>query len=138
MQSGGAHELGGNWSNWRNPGCIAVIVTLVYLAVQIRQNTAAAVTNTNDSITCGFNDMNAILINNPDVASIFLRGNESPDNLTPTEAVQYSFIYRVYSNLWLELLCLHEHGALFESEWQRLGLEAKQAFETTGGRIFRD
>jgi hypothetical protein len=60
--------------------------------------------------------MNAILINNQDVASIFLRGNKSLDNLTPTEAVQYSFLYRVYSNLWLELLRMREHGALFESE----------------------
>ena len=119
-------------------GAIVVVVTLVYLARQIRQNTVATATATYDSIVSGFNEINSLLINNPDVASILLRGNEAPNKLTPTEAIQYAFLMRSYANLWLKLLRMREHGAYFEAEWQRFGLEAKQAFETAGGRIFRE
>ena len=119
-------------------GALAVIATLFYLARQIRQNTVATTIATYDSITSGFNDLNSLLISNPDVASIFLRGNESPDKLSPDEAVQYAFLYRSYANLWLKLLRMREHGAFFEAEWQRFGLEAKQAFDTVGGKIFKE
>ncbi len=38
-------------------GAFAVLITLIYLAVQIRQNTAAVATSTYESVMTGFNDI---------------------------------------------------------------------------------
>ena len=55
----------GNIMNWDAIGAVgellgasAVLVTLIYLAVQIRQNTSAAATATYESTMTGFNDIN--------------------------------------------------------------------------------
>ena len=42
-------------------GASAVLVTLIYLAVQIRQNTSAVATATYESTMTGFNDINIVV-----------------------------------------------------------------------------
>jgi len=118
-------------------GATAVVVTLIYLAIQIRQNTASVTTATYDSVISGFNETNAIVIDNPDVADIFLRGNQDPTSLSDAEAVQYAFLLRSWSNQWLKLLRLHQAGSLSRDDWARFALEAAQAFNTPGGRLFK-
>ena len=40
----------------------AVLATLIYLAVQIRQNTSAVATATYESTMTGFNDINIVVV----------------------------------------------------------------------------
>ncbi len=42
-------------------GAAAVMFTLIYLAVQIRQNTAAVATATYEGTMSGFNDINVVV-----------------------------------------------------------------------------
>lgn len=118
-------------------GAAAVLVTLLYLAVQVRQNTAAMTTATYDSIISGFNEVNGIVVNNAEVASIFHRGNVDPSSLHDDEAIQYAFLLRCWSNQWLKLLRLYQRGVLNEAEWRPFAEEAAQAFQVPGGRLFR-
>ena len=118
-------------------GAVAVIVTLAYLAIQIRQNTRSVTTATYDSVLSAFNDVNTVVVNNPDVASIFIRGNDEPRSLNDAEAVQYAFLMRCWANQWFKLLRLYQQGVLSDAEWSRFGLEAAQAFDTPGGRLFK-
>lgn len=41
-------------------GVLAVLVTLIYLAIQLKQNTTAVATSTYESTMTGFNDINVI------------------------------------------------------------------------------
>jgi len=41
-------------------GALAVVASLAYLVIQIRQNTAAVATATYESMMTGFNDINVI------------------------------------------------------------------------------
>ena len=50
-------------------GALAVLATLIYLAVQIRQNTAAVATATYESAMTGFNDINVVVASHPSLAS---------------------------------------------------------------------
>jgi len=118
-------------------GAVAVFVTLLYLAIQVRQNTAAMTTSTYDSIISGFNDVNGIVVNNPEVASILHRGSADPGSLSDAEAIQYAFLFRCWSNQWLKLLRLHQKGALSEAEWRPFAEEAAQAFMTPGATLFK-
>jgi hypothetical protein len=62
-------------------GAVAVLVTLIYLAVQIRQNTAAVATATCESTMIGFNDINVVVASHPLLASLLDRGRQSPESL---------------------------------------------------------
>jgi len=44
-------------------GALAVVASLAYLVIQIRQNTAAVATATYESMMTGFNDINVIFAN---------------------------------------------------------------------------
>ena len=118
-------------------GAIAVFMTLVYLAVQIRQNTASVTTATYDSVMAGITDINLVVARDPEVASIVARGFLVPDSLNAFEAYRFQFILRSWANQWLKMLRLYERGALSPPEWERLAQEAAQTFALPGGMVFR-
>jgi len=117
-------------------GAIAVFATLLYLAIQIRQSTRAATTQTYDSVISGFNDLNTVISGNSELAELFTNGLYDPELLTRYQSVQFTFQFRSYANQWLKLLRLYEQGVLEESEWTRFGTEAAQMFSTPGGKVF--
>ena len=81
-------------------GAIAVITTLAYLALQIRQNTVAL----RSTATQGAHDQVAefyrALSTDPDLVMIVVRGCETPDELSEAELGQfYSFLMGAMFNL---------------------------------------
>ena len=78
-------------------GASAVLVTLIYLAIQIRQNTSAVATATYESTMTGLNDINVVVAGNPALASVLDRGCQNPDSLNSAEVVQFNFLPRCYS-----------------------------------------
>ena len=119
-------------------GAIAVLVTLIYLVAQIRQNTASVVTATYESMMAGITDINLVVAGNPEVASILNRGSRDPRSLDDEEAYRYTFLMRCWANQWLKQLRLYEQGTLAERDWEKLAQEAAQALATPGGKMFRD
>ena len=55
-------------------GALAVLITLIYLAIQLKQNTAAVATSTYESAMTGFNDINVVVASHPELASLLDRG----------------------------------------------------------------
>lgn len=84
-------------------GVLAVFVTLIYLAVQIRQNTAAVATATYESTMSGFNDINVVVASNPALAALLDLGCQNLDSLNVEETVQFNFLLRCYANQWCDL-----------------------------------
>lgn len=118
-------------------GAIAVVVTLVYLAIQIRQNTRSVATATYDSVMTGFNDLNVELMRDPDLLSLYLRGTEHPESLTEAEGTRFVLMIRCYANQWEKLLRLYQAGALPAAAWRSYAPEAAQILGTPGGRLFQ-
>ena len=119
-------------------GASAVLVTLIYLAVQIRQNTSAVATATYESTMTGFNDINIVVAGNPALASVLDRGCQNPDALNSEEIVQFNFLLRCYSNQWWKLFKLYERGSLPAAEWSIFAKEAAQFLEQPGCKPFCD
>ena len=117
-------------------GALAVLITLIYLAIQLRQNTAAVATSTYESTMTGFNDINVIVASTPALASILDRGCMSTDELTEIETVQFNFILRCYANQWWKLFKLYERGSLERGEWSIFAKEAAQFLEQPGCKPF--
>lgn len=118
-------------------GAIAVMITFIYLAVQIRQNTTAVATSTYESVMTGFNDINIIVASNPALATLLDRGCQDPDTLDAEDMVQFNFLLRCYANQWWKLFKLHERGSLPGTEWSVFAREAAQFLDQPGCKPFR-
>ena len=68
---------------------IATLITLIYLALQIRQNSRNLQESTSASMNQGWASINTRLSSDPDFALIFIRGRENLDNLDAVEVEQF-------------------------------------------------
>ena len=118
-------------------GATAVLVTIVYLAVQVRQNTASAAAATYDAALSGFNEINLAIAESEELTLIFTHGLTKPDSLSEIEAIRFALLMRAGMNQYMKLLRLYQRGALPEQEWRSMAREAAHVFQTPGGERFR-
>ena len=83
---------------------IAVALTVVYLAIQIRKNTLATRSQTHYLLTAALAEAAAILASNEDLARIYRNGISEPDELTEDDFYRFSMYsisqFRRYENLF--------------------------------------
>jgi hypothetical protein len=103
---------------------IATLITLAYLAVQIRQNTRAVRAVSHHSVTDSFNHINAIIGTDPAAARIFRLGLEGLENLDEDEQFSFAFLMLSYLRVFETLFYQRDIGAaeeqLYESEHNSL------------------
>ena len=117
-------------------GAIAVVVTLVYFAMQIRQYATGLRSATFHTTMQEFNQINIAQLD-PTLADLFDRGMDDPGSLSSTERCQFGWIMRVYVNIWENMYQQYLQGACPESYWLPYARQAKVALATPGGRAFR-
>jgi len=71
-----------------------VIVTLIYLAAQIRQNTRVVRPAAHHSKSQGWNDLNAALGSDAEAARILLQGSRGYSDLKPEERFRFTLLMR--------------------------------------------
>jgi hypothetical protein len=110
--------------NWEAIGAIAelvgagaVVLTLIYLSIQLRQNTAQVTHSAMTTEIAAYQDMigriselNALRVTNPELTDLILRGEKDLDVLTENERSRYF--------TWIVTLLRHGDMAyfLFERE----------------------
>ena len=117
-------------------GAIAVVVTLVYFAMQLRQYATGLRSATFHTTMQEFNQINVAQLD-PTLADLFDRGMNEPGSLTSTENYQFVWIVRVYVNIWENMYQQYLQGACPESYWLPYAHQAKVVLATPGGRAFR-
>jgi hypothetical protein len=70
-------------------GSIATVAMLFYLAVQIRQNTAALKGTAHETVTSRISNFNIALGSDPATSALFRSGLERPDELSTEECAQF-------------------------------------------------
>ncbi len=118
-------------------GAAAVVLSLLYLAIQMRQNTKAQAIATFESAMSGFNEAIRFSFGDIERSSTFRRGTVDPDSLNEDESVLFNAMIRHYSNHIYKLFRLYERGVFPESEWINAVTEAKQLFESDGLARFK-
>lgn len=107
-------------------GAVGVVVTLLYLAVQIRQNTKAFRAATFQSIIGYATGFAEGIARDGELATLFLAGMADVDALNETEKLRFHFqlvaLLRRYENLHY----LSRMGHLDDSQWE--GLRASLDF----------
>ena len=123
--------------NWTVLGVVSqlvaaagIIVSLFYLAQQIRQSTRATMSATYQSIVANVTSAARAVIDNADMAEIFVKGADDPDALSPEERARFNLLasswFRHYDGLYTHYCT----GMLEEQQ-----LEAFRRYLTTVVRI---
>ena len=76
-------------------GALAVVVSVIYLAFQIRDNTRASVVNVVQDTINAFSALESLVASTPDLAHIILRGRASFSNLSAEESLRFDSYYSV-------------------------------------------
>jgi len=101
-------------------GAIAVIGSLIYVAVQIQQNTKAVRISSAQAHLEVWNDVVSNFCQSSELASIYNRGLQGISELTPPERVQFfaqlGLIFRYYESSYLQ----REEQALDDKLWEGL------------------
>lgn len=87
-------------------GAVAVVISLVYLASQLRHSTQTVRAATHQSIVAAAAACNATISTHKELARIFRIGSEDPESLDEDERVQFAFLcsqlFDIFENLYLQ------------------------------------
>jgi len=79
---------------------IATIATLIYLAIQIRQNTAAVRSSTHQQQVDTTFAIHTNVSNDPDLAKLITKANSNFSSLDDSQQLQLLYFYTNYFNMW--------------------------------------
>jgi hypothetical protein len=101
-------------------GAIAVIASLIYVAVQIKQNTNAARISSAQTHLELWNDVVSNFCQSPELASIYSRGLHGISGLTEPERVQFFAQFGLIFRYWESSYLLRHEQALDDKLWEGL------------------
>ena len=119
-------------------GALAVFLTLGYLAVQIRQNTKAVRASALDSSVNAVNAVRVAMFESAEVAAIYGKGLENPDELDDDEKVRFRLL--LHTILWAvwNIYAQTEYGGLSKSIWAAQLPLLDRVINSCGGIWFWD
>ena len=115
-------------------GGIAVIVTLLYLAAQIRQTNKAILSSSFHEISNSYIHVNGWITSDESLARIFRIGLEKPEDLTEDEFVRFSVLllslFRVIETIYFQ----REVGTVDPRLWAGEIRTTNEILSSPGGR----
>jgi hypothetical protein len=101
-------------------GSVAVLITLIYLATQVRQGNVASLVQSNQAINKKYSDFMKALYTNQDVLDVWSRGKQSYKELSKEDATRFQLImYDAFGN-WHEQWYQAECGVTDETQFYRV------------------
>jgi len=99
-------------------GAIGVVASLIYLALQIRQNTKAVRRTAHISAVDAFNNFNSLIAQSPEVARIGRIGMLDPGKLNEDERVRFERLMSIVITNLENLFFQHRDGLLEAERWE--------------------
>ncbi|MGR8949236.1 MAG: hypothetical protein ACU84Q_14395 [Gammaproteobacteria bacterium] len=127
--------------NWDVAGVVAeiigaatVVITLIYLTIEMRQNRIAVEAATQASISEGWNSVNAVILGSAEVGEIWAKGFTDPDSLNPSEKVRFMILGQSYINQFTLEKRLADSGALLPEQWEEHAAALSHIMSSEGGK----
>jgi putative salt-induced outer membrane protein YdiY len=115
-------------------GALAVFLTLVYLALQIRQNTKAVRSSAVDASINSVMSVRGMMAQDSELADIFLRGNADPASLTANEYLRYRLLLQNVT--WSAWNVYSQASYADTGVWNSQKAVMQRIFLSPGGRQF--
>lgn len=119
-------------------GAIGVIVTLIYLAIQLRQNTKASKVVAVQSSMENSAKFSELLATDGALARIFFMGLSSPEELTATEMRRFVSILNVFLRRESVAYYLYREGTMPKELWGARVNALQGALNQPGLRVYLD
>lgn len=127
-------EKVGGWLNLT--ANIAVLVGIVFLALEVRHAGNSTEMQMQDSLADGFNELAVQLASDPVLARLYVIGLSNPERLTDVEAIQFGMIFRAYLNQQFRVFQLYKLGVMSEDDWKLSAEELGTMISTPGGHLY--
>ena len=99
---------------------VALLLSIIFVGLQIRQNTKALKSTSHHAITDSFNQLNVLIGTDPKAGRIWRLGLGGPENLDVDEQMSFSFLCLGYMRIFETLYFQNKNGTmdaqLFESK----------------------
>ena len=115
-------------------GALTVLVTLIYLTIEIRQNRVAVEAATQASVSEGWNLINAVILGSEEVGDIWARGFDDPNSLNPSEKVRFMILGQSYLNQFTLEKRLADSGTLTTEQWNAHATALSHIMSSKGGQ----
>lgn len=93
-------------------GTVAVVISLLYVGPQVRQNTAAIHASTSSAIYQQHQDLYSMMVQNPEVADLVLRMSRDSADATSIDAFRYSYFLNLRLNLLEAVFTQADRGTM--------------------------
>jgi hypothetical protein len=114
---------------------IGVIISLVYLAVQIRQNTQSMRAVAYQSISAHIAESNRVVVESPEIAHIMITGEEDLSALSGEERRRFTAHMSSRFRHWDNLYYQYRIGMLDESQWRGFRRLLRYQFQRNPGWV---
>ena len=91
---------------------IAIFASLIFVGLQIRQNTKAIKATSHHAVTDSFNAINNLIVSDPKVARLWRLGMAGAEGLDDDERVSFSFMALGYMRIFETLYYQYSNGTL--------------------------
>ena len=115
---------------------LGVIISLVYLATQIRQNTRAVRSSASQAITDARADFLKSISDDPEVAGMFFTGLSDRDALDPVERYRFDSMLNRLSATMENYHYQNRQGAMDPEQWTRMRVVLRLLLSTPGGQAW--
>ena len=103
---------------------VALLISILFVGYQIRQNTKAIRATSHHAITDSFNQINALIIGDPKIARLWRLGMAGSSELNEDEATSFSLMALAYMRIFETLYYQYKNGTmdrkLFDAELNTL------------------
>ncbi len=117
-------------------GGIAVIATIGYLALQVRQNTAAIRVSSRQQIVESFRSFNRPFISDPSIPGLFVQGLTSYPNLEQPDRARFGALITDQILHFQGALALHDSGSLDDETFRAYRDYFAGLLATPGGTAY--
>ena len=117
-------------------GAIAVVVSLIYVAVQIRQNTSAIrASAVHTSLSYAF-DNRAATFTDEQTSTIYYKGLKNPSDLNEIELLRFRLIMSNLFDAVLNLYAQTKKSEFLPENWQAQSKIVERVLDSEGGQWF--
>jgi hypothetical protein len=115
-------------------GVALVVPTLLYLALQVHQNTAQLRATARYQFIEATGLMNTLTASDKATAAVFRRGLDNPDALDSDEQMQFMVFIGQFYTIYSVLFELHEEDLLPPTQWFAIRKDLLTLMASPGGR----
>ena len=96
---------------------IAVVVSILYLAVEVQSNTNAIQSQTQQGLLELTADENLLVASSPDLADLYVRAQKDLSAVSEVERERYRRLIIHEFNIWEQAFLSHENGTMADGTW---------------------